>query len=192
MECSLTGAATTTFPANLPGKKPCTGRSDETLTRPGTLLLGWALTPALRSTPIDVRRRFHILARMFDVIRDFLLVPALLTTGLLSLPAMLLGLLARAMARSAGATPRGWGAWGLALLLGLVGTLASILILFALSVVRGIEDLQLVAWPVAGLGWWLSWHGVARLGRYAAWAALVVATLAWGLDTWVTSAILFE
>jgi hypothetical protein len=129
---------------------------------------------------------------MFEVIRDFLLVPALLTTVLLALPAALSGLVARRLAVAQGATPRGWGAFTLALGLGLLHTLGAILVLFALSVLRGQEALQLGAWPTTALGWILAWRGVARLGLAGVWAALLIATFAWGLDTWVTSAILFE
>ena len=129
---------------------------------------------------------------MFDVIRDFLLVPALVTTGLLAIPAALLGLVARALARTAAPGPRGWVAWLAAWLLGQVGTLAAILVPFAASVLRGQEELQLAAWPAAAVVWALAWRQVARLGPVSFWAALVTALVAWGLDTWLTSAILFE
>lgn len=132
------------------------------------------------------------MVRMFDVIRDFLLVPALFTTGLLALPAAALGLVARALARRATPPPRGWGAWLLAWALGLVGTLIAVVVLDSLSVVRGQEALQLWAWPVAAVGWWLAWRQGARLGLASLWAALLIATIAWGIDTWMTSAILFE
>jgi|GEM_PF-3398001 len=129
---------------------------------------------------------------MFDVIRDFLLVPALVTVALLALPAGAIGLVARGLARSSARPPLGWGAWTAAWVLGLLHTLGAILVLFALSVLRGQETLQLAAWPAVALGWGVIWRYVARLGLASVWAALLIATLAWGVDTWLTSAILFE
>jgi hypothetical protein len=129
---------------------------------------------------------------MFDVIRDFLLIPALVTVGLLALPAGALGLVARAMSRDATPPPRGGLAALMAWFLGLQGTLLAILMLFSISVLRGQELVQLVAWPATALAWWLPWRFLARLGVASLWAAVAVAVFAWGIDTWLTSAILFE
>ena len=119
---------------------------------------------------------------MFDVIRDFLLEPALLTVALLLVPALALVLLAGAPRR------RGVGA----VVLGEVGCLVSILAGFSWSVLGGNEDLRAAAWVGCVLAWWLALAWVGRLGRRSSVLAALLSFLAWGLDTFVTSAILFE
>jgi len=119
---------------------------------------------------------------VFDVIRDFLLEPALITVALLLPAALVLGWLVGV---------RG-AAWAGAVALGEIGTLLAILLGFSASVLLGDERLRALTWGGAWLAWWLAFGWPARLGRRAPWWAAVTTLIAWGLDSYVTSAILFE
>ncbi len=136
---------------------------------------------------------------MFAAIKEFLLLPALLTVGLLVLPALLAAWWARRSLQNAKATTAGGETPGrgtaravAACIAGLALTLVGILLWYSLAVVRGIDWLRLLAWPTVFAGWLLAF-GLARVGwRRTALLALLLCLAAYLLDTQVTDRLLFE
>jgi len=128
---------------------------------------------------------------MFDVIREFLLTPALLTTGLFLVAALLTDVL---ISRLADPSARRFGWWRhlLFVVCGELGTLLSILIFFSLSVVKGIEGLRYVAWGGVILAWWLSSLLLSRPSKTTAITSAALGAIAFLVDTQITETILFE
>ena len=128
---------------------------------------------------------------MLTVIKDFLLEPALVTTGLLVVPAFLLLLLCHR--RTSGEAK---GVSLSRLLLGTttggIVTIMVILCLFSATVLTGYEAYEFATWPVLAVVWAGIGHGFLQLG-WASWlAGALVALAAFALDSYVTVAILFE
>jgi hypothetical protein len=129
---------------------------------------------------------------MLAVIRDFLLEPALLTTGLLLLPAFALLLLASRWRRAQGKSGASTGRLCLGVIVGGLVSVVAILILFSATVLSGHAVYQLATWFVLAITWGLVAYGIARLGRPSWLLGALLSGAAFALDTWVTVAILFE
>ncbi len=144
---------------------------------------------------------------MLKIILDFLLVPALVTTGLLAPAAVALGALAAWLTarRSRGAvsppradegqapvSPAGLPRQALAFVLGLFATLFLIVVAAAATTRLQWPWLRPVGWALVAGAWALAFGLVARYRGHAAVAAAVLAALAWVLDTQVTERLLFE
>jgi hypothetical protein len=128
---------------------------------------------------------------MFDVIREFLLVPALLTVGLLLIPAVVADLVLRRVGQPSCRRP-GWWRHPAFLICGEAGTLVAILLFYSLSVLRGLEGLRYGAWGASFIIWLLASLIVSRPSRATVAASAFLALAAFLVDTWITETILFE
>ncbi len=129
---------------------------------------------------------------MLAVIRDFLLEPALVTTGLLALPAfVLLFVLGRWQGTRGHAVPRPRRLVA-ATVLGSLLTVTSILLLFSASVLSGESLYQSIAWLTLAAGWTLVARWPGGLKKTALLLGPALALTGYALDTWITVAILFE
>ncbi len=129
---------------------------------------------------------------MLNVIRDFLLEPAIVTTGLLVVPALVLLLVVARWRRG-----RGLEASPLPRLLTCAGvasglTVMSILGFLCAAVMSGNDSYRFAAWAAVGLAWALCALRIGRLGSLSWAVGAGLGATAFALDTWITVAILFE
>jgi hypothetical protein len=125
------------------------------------------------------------------MIRDFILLPALLNTVLL-LPVALLAPRMPCVACTGGAClPRGRLFWRGLVLPGLLGSLLAFLVFPSAAVLSGIEWLRTLAFAGVFVSFFLAVRG-KQLGAAGVAFSLLMTAGAYLLDSLVTAAVLFE